>query len=105
MNVLKILVVLALVGLGLLMAVLTIGAFGSVNPNNPAKFMTDIESVVSNGLHFLQGEKLAFARGFSYMGFAVVCTSIAALLVSSPKSRSLVKPGNRMRGDHGTANG
>jgi hypothetical protein len=102
---LRSLLAIALVGLGLLAAILTIGAFGQVNPNvpGPAVLLKNIESLFSNTLRFLPGneERQAFARGFSYLGFTLVFTALAALLIASPRSEQLTFPGRRNRGASG----
>ena len=97
---LKTLVALALVGLGLVFAVLTIGAFGQANPNNPAKIISDVEVALSSGIGFMRGEsdQILFGRGFAYMGLTIVFTSLAALLLASPKSETIARPGRRARG-------
>ena len=97
---LKTLVALALVGLGQVFAVLTIGAFGQANPNNPAKIISDLELALSAPLRGTeqQTDQVLFGRGFAYMGLTIVFTSLAALLLASPKSETIARPGRRARG-------
>ena len=102
---LRSLLAIALVGLGLATAILTIGAFGQVNPNvpGPAVLLKNVESFFSNTLGFLPGDdqRNAFGRGFSYLGLTLVFTALAALLIASPKSEQLTFPGRRNRGASG----
>ena len=110
-NVIAILCILA--GLGF--AGLTLGAFAQANDNIPyggdirpltvAKFL---DGTVASTLNFFDGsserpnlevkEQLkvhAFARGFTYMALTILLSSIAALILSEPKSQTLARPGRR----------
>lgn len=94
----KSLLALALIGLGLAAAVLTIGAFGSQNPNNPVVFISDLELSLARSINFLEQNQYAFARGFAYMGICVIFASLATLLVASAKSQAVPSwRGRRMR--------
>ncbi len=85
----RFLFVLAFVGLGLASAVLTLGAFGWQNPNNPVVFISDIESSVAKSVNFLTDNQYSSSRGFAYMGFSVVFASLAALFAASTKRDSV----------------
>ena len=95
MNVLlRSLVALGLIGLGLAFAALTVGAFGQLNPNSPIPILSDIEWAAASTSRFLaEREELAAQRGFAYMGFTLVFTSLAALLLATPKSETIPRPG------------
>lgn len=93
-DVLRSLVALGLIGLGLAFAALTVGAFGQLNPSSPIPILSDIEWAVTSTARFLaEREPLAAQRGFAYMGFTLVFTSLAALLLASPKSETVPRPG------------
>lgn len=91
---LRSLLALGLVGLGLVFAALTVGAFGQLNPNTPLPIASDIEWAASSTVNFLaERERLAAQRGFTYMGLTLVFTAVAALLLASPKSENVPRPG------------
>jgi hypothetical protein len=90
---------------------LTIGGFAHQNENLgfPLTLIRDLEGAISTGLRFLNDDPAlpaaakaeqrlavhAFSRGFTYMGLAIVLTSVAAMLVSSTRRDSVPVPGRR----------
>jgi hypothetical protein len=100
-NAFKALVAVALVGLGLLFAGLTIGAFAHANPDGlppGIPIIRDLEGSLSRTTGFLATptvEEHAFGRGFSYMGIAIILSAIAAALVSETTSQTLARPGRK----------
>jgi hypothetical protein len=100
-NSFKALVAVAMVGLGLLFAGLTIGAFAHANPDAlppGIPIIRDLEGSLSRTTGFLATptvETHAFGRGFSYMGIAIILSAIAAALVSETTSQTLPRPGRK----------
>lgn len=98
---LKDLIAVALVGLGLLFAGLTIGAFAHANPDAlppGIPLIRDLEAVIARSTGFLvtpRIESQAFGRGFSYMGIAIILSAIASALVSETTSQTLRRPGRK----------
>ncbi len=99
----KNLLALVLIIGGLGFSGLTIGAFAHQNPNLPAplNLIRDLEGFASSillGWTELTKPDMAvhaFSRGFTYMGLAIVLTSIAAMLVSGTRRDSVPVPGRR----------
>jgi hypothetical protein len=101
-NSLKALVAVALVGISLLFAGLTIGAFAHLNPDAlppGIPLIRDLEGGAARATNFLVEnndlERHALGRGFAYMGIAIILTGIAAALVAETTSQTLPRPGRR----------
>lgn len=101
MSSLKALIAVALVGLGLLFAGLTIGAFAHANPDAlppGIPLIRDLEGGIARTTGFLATptiEAQAFGRGFSYMGIAIILSAIASALVAETTSQTLRRPGRK----------
>jgi hypothetical protein len=98
---LKALTAVALVGLALIFAVLTIGAFAHANPDAlppGIPLLRDLEGGIARTTGFLATpniESQAFGRGFSYMGVAIMLSAIASALVAETTSQTLRRPGRK----------
>jgi hypothetical protein len=102
-SLLKFLVVAGIIGISLLFAGLTIGAFAHGNPDVRAlppgvEFVRAGEGWTAERIGFLSTptiEAQAFGRGFAYMGLAIILTGIASALVAETTSQTLPRPGRR----------
>jgi hypothetical protein len=94
-------IALALVGLGLVFIVLTLGAFAHANPDAPIPGVSLLRSIEDIAANFLPAAlrssdpTMPMNRGFAYMGITVLLTALAAALVSDTRASTIARPGSR----------
>ncbi len=94
-------IALALVGLGMVFIVLTLGAFAHANPDAPipgVALLRSIEDIAANLLPASlrsSDPTMPMNRGFAYMGITVLLTALAAALVSDTRASTIARPGSR----------
>jgi hypothetical protein len=95
------LIALALVGLGMVFIVLTLGAFAHANPDAPIPGVALLRSIEDIAANFLPAAlrssdpTMPMNRGFAYMGITVLLTALAAALVSDTRASTIARPGRR----------
>jgi hypothetical protein len=95
------LIAIALVGLGLVFVVLTLGAFAHANPDAPipgVALLRSLEDIAANLLPSSlrsSDPTMPMNRGFAYMGITVLLTAVAAALVSDTRASTIARPGRK----------